>query len=174
MKVQIKQVRDNREDFDKVLDMMENAKGIREIFHGKRDRLLSSFCTVLVYADGEVVGFINLVDEHIDPRFCFVDMGILEKYRDRGIGKKALNKLMNALPDDFFIGEVKKDNVASNQLSENLGVRISSTEDRNFYLLRREDFDEFMDYDGMEKLNKKIDKEKPRQKKIKRNSKSVV
>ena len=159
MKVQIKQVRNNREDFDAVIDMMENANGIRDIFRGKTDRLLASFCTVLVYADKEIAGFINLVDEHIDSRFNFVDMGILEKYRGMGVGKKALKELMKALPDDFFIGEVKKDNVASNKLSEDLGVRVLDTDDRNFYLLQKKRLDEFFEYDGIEKLNQKIHKE---------------
>lgn len=92
----------------KVQHIMDYEDGIREIFAGRKDRVQSANVISLITLNNkEEVGFLNLVPERIDDVY-FIDMGIKAKYRGQGIGKKAIEELINSnRVEGYIIGETK-------------------------------------------------------------------
>ena len=155
MNITLKEVFDQRSDYNTIIHMMYNEEGICEIFNGKADRVLFSPKIFIICVDQKEVGFIYFVNEKVEDMF-FVDMGLLKKYRGLGIGKKVLQMIHDKNYKDFLIGETKKDNVSANEVTKECGVLIGETEDRNFYLLQKERVEEFIESNGFEKLSKKF------------------
>ena len=155
MNVELKRVTNNVEDVNAIMDMMFHEPGIQEIFNGKQKRLLFSPFTLLIRVNSENIGFFYLVDEQV-PNILFLDVGIIQKYRGKGIGRDVLEIIPDIHCSEFIICETKKDNIAANKNSSSVGVLVSETEDRNFYLMQKDRLEEFIDSDGLEKLSKKF------------------
>lgn len=139
-----------------VEDMMITESSIKDIFQGKYKRLLASRYIYMIHKGEENIGFTYLVDEGVDSNILFLDMGLLKRYQNQGIGTKVLEKLVNMDFDEFIIGETKKNNISTNIIGKRIGVKVADTEDRNFYLLQKDRVEEFIDYNGLEKLSKRF------------------
>ena len=78
-----------------VIEMIYNDETLQETFSGRRNtlsRIANSAYTALIKKRNTIVGFIMLVENVRTGKFE-IDMGILEKYRGKGYGSQALDKL---------------------------------------------------------------------------------
>ena len=159
MNIELKRVTNNQKDLNTIMHMMFNEPGIKDIFSGKKTRLLFSPLTYIIEVDSKDIGFFNLVDEQVEGIF-FVDLGIIKEYRGKGIAKEVLSTIPSIKCSNFIVSEVKKDNIPANKVSSQIGVMVTETEDRNFYLMQKERLEEFIDSNGLEKLSKKFQTKK--------------
>lgn len=148
----------NNEDTSKIFDMMNNEEGINDIFRNRLDRLMTSEYSRLIIYDYEEIGFVNLVREKCDENFLFLDMGIKEAYRGKGIGKRILKKLVKIDFEDFIIIETKEDNESAVVSAKQVGCYLTTIAGKNYYLLQRDRLEEFIDFDGMSKLAQHLEK----------------
>ena len=160
----------NTDRYNRVMDIINNDREINNIFSNKRNRFSLAQFTYLINVDGEDAGFVNLVYERGDYSFLLLDSGIIEKYRGKGLGTKALKFLQSLDFEDFIIAETKKDNNNSNGSISKVGVQIADSDEFNYYLLQKDRVEEFIDSDGLEKLGKhyQTDKNKINYKNINR------
>ena len=66
----------------KIVTMMRDDEGIREVFSNRIDRLANSRYSFIVKKGTKDIGFVNLVIEKQDPTFYFLDIGLKEYYRN--------------------------------------------------------------------------------------------
>lgn len=151
MEINYRPVTKEPKDFNKIINMMYSSPGIKEIFYGKETRVYLSPFILMIQDQDKDIGFAYLVDEQVDGMY-FVDVGILEEYRGKGIGKDVLEEFQHLPTKWFIMGETKKDNVLANESSKKYGVVVAETEDRNIYLLQKDRLEEFIDSDSLEKL----------------------
>lgn len=137
--------------------MMVNEPGIKEIFSDKISRLVDSDLSLLIMEDTTPIGFINLVNENIDD-MLFLDMGIIEQYRGKGYGKKAVQKLLEISKGyiyEFIIGETKTTNELANAMTNDFAALVNTTEEGfNYYLFpasRKEEFEKSDFFDEFKK-----------------------
>ena len=142
----------NTDRYNRVMDIINSDLEIRKIFFTKKNRFSLAQYTYLITVDGEDAGFINLVYERGDYSFLVLDSGIIEKYRGKGLGTKALKFLQSLDFEDFIIAETKKDNNNSNGSISKVGVQIADSDEFNYYLLQKDRVEEFIDCDGLERL----------------------
>lgn len=131
--------------WNRISDVMENIIKTSEKgeFVGKYDRFRLSSITYLVTYNNEDVGFIYCVSEYRYDYAFFVDMAIKKEFRGKGIGKDVLSYFVSAYNSGpFLIGEVKKDNFASNKIASYIGTLIYQNE-YNYYLLEKNRLAEF-------------------------------
>ena len=120
-----------------VLKLYKDQK-IRETFDGVRiDRLVASEYIFLLRSNEENIGFILLVRETSKVNYLTLDIGIIEKYRGKGYGKKTMevfkNEYFNRINDEIHI-QVRQDDIVANKLISILDLEyIESTNDSNFY-----------------------------------------
>ncbi len=148
----------NEKDYFDLCNMMDKEDGIKEIFGGRRDRLMAADCSWMIKANDKNVGFINLVTEKVNHRFLFLDMGIIKAYRGKGYGKRFLGEVQKKLEEsnypEYVLMETKQDNNSANKISKDVGCYLTSFDDRNVYLLQRSRLQEFVDTNKMEELAK--------------------
>ena len=140
----------------KVYFMMNNEKGIQEIFAGRLDRLLSSEFSWLIVLDEEEVGFANLVREKSNYDFLFLDLGIKEKYRGKGIGTEVLRLLTEMPINNYVLLETKINNISANKINQKVGCLIDTIGEQNYYLLQTGRVKEFIDSNMMRKLGEHL------------------
>ena len=146
--------------YNKIQKIMKTDKDLRKIFYNKQDRLLYSAIYCLIKNDEIDIGFINMVKERIDNIY-FLDQGIMEKYRNKGYGRKSIELFMKSVDfDEYLIGETKKDNFLSNLSARKISELIYETNDRNFYLFQPERKEEFIYSEDYVKFKKYINKKK--------------
>lgn len=150
------------EDFDIIIDLMNNADGIKEVFRGRTDRLITSPYSFLIQHEDEVIGFLNLVIEKNNENFLFLDAGIIKEYRSKGIGKLVLCEIKELLEendiDTYVLIETEQKNIGANKSANEVGCYLMEIRDRNIYLLQKERIEEFVDNDYFEKLTDHYDK----------------
>ena len=130
----------------KIYEFMINEPGIKEIFSEKCTRLIASEFSLLIKLDDIPIGFINLVPENLD-NILFLDMGICEKYRGKGYGKKAIKVLLECLGkrfSEYIIGETKETNELANYMSNEDAALIYQKNGYNYYIFPKEKKNEFM------------------------------
>lgn len=117
------------------------------VFSGKWDRHAYSTKSHLIHYNNDDIGFIYLIQENRLKSIngnpvLFIDMGIKKEYRGHGIGTYVLKEYIALYGHQaYLIGEVKKDNFSSNELSKTLGRKILES-NTNYYLFGdKEDFD---------------------------------
>lgn len=102
---------------------------IHTTIHNLRERNIASYFTALIKKDEEAIGFIHLVDEGVENTL-FVDLGIKEKYRGLGYGKRALELLKQfievnlELQTTYVIGETTTNNIAAIKAADAVGVCV--------------------------------------------------
>lgn len=140
------------EIFNRILKVM-NKLHSQGIYIGKLDRLQFSTKAHLVRYNNEDIGFIYMINENYlvddtESIYVFIDMGIIKQYQHHGIGKYVLEQYVKMYGNRcHLIGEVSKDNIASNKMCQEFG-KILIQGDRNYYLLGRNidfDLEEFKD-----------------------------
>lgn len=159
---------DSQEDNTSLYSMMNDEEGIREIFGGRYDRLMTTSNSWLIKANDNNIGFINLVTEKANHNFLFLDMGIIKAYRGKGYGKKFLEEVQSKVEDSnlpYVLMETRCDNDSANGVSKSVGCYLTTFGDRNVYLLQKARLQEFIDTNQMEELAKHYEKE---------NSKSAI
>ena len=117
-----------------------NVMGILKeegVFCGQVRRLAFSCPTFLITKDNKDIGFVYFAEEN-NGKVLSVDMGIIQEYRNRGIGYTLLENLVTQLTlkvSSYVMAEVKPDNLASLKMVNKLGgVYIGD----NYYLLQPE------------------------------------
>ena len=128
--------------YEEIYRMMGHEPGIKEIFYTKQDRLAAANPMCLILVSGRPVGFINLVQEEID-NIKFLDAAIIKKYRNRGIGKEAIQRFRPDLYNAFVVGETLKTNLSANTLGKELGVHVYFGKHNNYYLFQPDRLEEF-------------------------------
>ena len=144
--------------------IMEKEDGIKEIFANRLDRLAASPYSCIILFNKQVAGFANLVKEKNNDDFLFVDMGIIASFRGKSICNDVLKYFGDIEIKEFIIGETKIDNIPANKVASNVGCFIFAEEDRNFYLIQKNRYCEFIKYGYLDKLKQHI--EKPNVKKL--------
>ena len=126
------------DEYNWIINKMENNSGIKEVFRYNIDRLKSSSVATLVLQDNIPIGFIYIAHEMPDEEIGFIDMAIVNNKTGYGYGKDALDIFLNKVKniDMFLIAETKKENeIAKRSLSKY--KCIYEKEDSFFYLLNR-------------------------------------
>ena len=126
------------DEYNWIINKMENNSGIKEVFRYNIDRLKSSSVATLVLQDNIPIGFIYIAHEMPDEEIGFIDMAIVNNKTGYGYGKDALDIFLNKAKniDMFLIAETKKENeIAKRSLSKY--KCIYEKEDSDFYLLNR-------------------------------------
>lgn len=121
--------------YEVIYNMMGHEEGIKEIFYNKQNRLYASNPMCLILVNGEIAGFINLVQEEID-NVKFIDMAISNEYRGKGIGTVAIQCLNLNYHRPYIIGETLRDNVAGNRIGHKLGKFVYVGNKSNYYLFQ--------------------------------------
>lgn len=147
-----------------IKNMMQTEEGIKEIFKNRIDRLSSSYYSCLIIVNEEIAGFVNLVEEKRNKDFYFLDMGIKKEYRNKGIGTKALEIILNLDIDRFIINETKETNLLANSSINKIGYILFSKDEKNYYLLQKDKIDRFINEDYMQKLAEHIEKDNTKKK----------
>lgn len=148
----------NESVYNKIYVIMDKLKEEGNVFAGKRDRLNFAYLSFLIKYNGLDVGFVYIIDENRYSDGLFIDMAIIKEYRGLGIGKQALEQIINKVKtEQFLIGEVKKDNDASNRLSNDIGIKI--LEDKyNYYLFPKSRYEEFMKFNEDSRFERAMSK----------------
>ena len=158
----------SQEDNTSLCSLMNTEEGIREIFGGRYDRLMTAKNSWLIKANDNNIGFINLVTEKANHKFLFLDMGIVKAYRGKGYGKKFLEEVQSEVENSnltYVLMETRQDNDSANGVSKSVGCYLTTFGDRNVYLLQKSRLQEFIDTNQMEELAKHYEME---------NSKSAI
>lgn len=158
----------SQEDYTDLYSLMNTEEGIREIFGGRDDRLMTASNSWLIKANDNNIGFINLVTEKANHKFLFLDMGIVKAYRGKGYGKKFLEEVQSEVENSnltYVLMETRQDNDSANGVSKSVGCYLTTFGDRNVYLLQKSRLQEFIDTNQMEELAKHYEME---------NSKSAI
>ena len=143
------------EDYEVLGNMMQYESGIREVYSELVDKLFTSQYTALIESHGENVGFVLGSYDNLE-NILFVDMGIIEKYRNQGLGTLALQKLSHEYAgNDYLIGEVKLNNIPALGCASLVGDLIMNNGLYNYYLLshnidnfkQSDTYDKFIDYE---------------------------
>ena len=126
---------------------------------GREDRVVASEILQLITYNGHDVGFIYATVEQRYKDGLFIDMALLKKARGNGIGRIALEKISNNYADNkFLIGEAKKENVASNIISEICGAKIPFDNDEqigfNYYIFPKTKLQEFLEHNKDNRFQK--------------------
>lgn len=153
----------SQEDNTSLYSMMNTEEGIREIFGGRDDRIMTAKSSWLIKANDNNIGFINLVTEKANSNFLFLDMGIIKAYRGKGYGKKFLEEVQHITErkEDYtyVLMETRCNNDSANGISKSVGFYLTTFDDRNVYLLQKSRLQEFIDTNQMEELAKHYEME---------------
>ena len=142
----------NESIYNEIYGIMNKLNEEGNVFAGKRDRLDFAPWSFLIKYNGEGVGFIYVTKEHRYQAGLFIDMAIIKEYRGLGIGKQALEQLLDEVKTQkFLIGEIKKNNEASNKLGNDIGIKILEGE-YNYYLFPKDRYEEFMEFNKDKKF----------------------
>lgn len=127
----------------RILRVMEKFKN--DEFCGKNTRLFASFLSYVITEDNEDIGFLYLVKENYN-NILFMDIGVISKYRGRGIASSATKEVVDIMTQhfsDFVIAEVRSNNIASLKVVEKLnGIKVGE----QHYLLQPERKKEYLEY----------------------------
>lgn len=152
MATKLVDVSNNYKELCKIANYMRGDKFISEVFRNRIDRLASSRFSFMIRKNNKDIGFANLVIEKGNQYFYFLDIGLKEEYRNKGVGTEVLEKLHDMEFDRFVLLEVRNDNEAANISIGKVGVKIFTIGNINYYLLQQERVIEFIDGDYLEKL----------------------
>ena len=142
----------NLDDYYKACDMIKKDNDLAKIFLSKEERIKYSSYAAIIEYNGEDVGFVSILNEKADYNFLTLDMGILNEYRGKGIGKEVLEMIKKIPCEDFIIGETRKSNIGANKTTSSVGILVAESDEFNYYLLQKERIEEFIEKDGLEKL----------------------
>lgn len=144
----------NESIYNKIYGIMNELNKEGNVFAGKKDRLDFAPWSFLIKYNGEDVGFIYITNEQRYKDGFFIDMAIIKEYRGLGIGKQALEQMLNQVKTKkFIIGEIKNTNEASNRLSNDIGIKLLEG-DFNYYLFPKDRYKEFIEFNKDEKFEK--------------------
>ena len=101
------------ECFDDIMYLIKNDPAISKVFKGREDRLLTARMLSTLYDGDKLIGFANLVKEKQNPRFLFLDVGIIEEYRGRHVASKILEDLKGI--EKYIIVETQQSNFLGNK-----------------------------------------------------------
>lgn len=136
----------------KIVTMMKDEEGIRDVFSDRIDRLVNSVHSFIIRKGNKDIGFVNLVIEKQNYNFYFLDVGLKNQYRNKGIGTSVLKKVQEKEFEKFIILEVKAENEIANASVSRNGVMVMQKAGINYYLLQKDRVQEFIDNDYLEKL----------------------
>ena len=148
---------ETNEDYFYISNLMYTEPGIKEVFLGKESRVTCAYDVFLIQLDGVNIGYIYATYERLDD-FGFVDIAIVKKYRGRGYSKIAVLKLINYYLDNYpntrfyLIGETKNYNVAANNSVKDIGMYLFNIDDRNFYLINKEMYEDLVETNNLDLL----------------------
>lgn len=143
------------ECFDDIMYLIENDPAISKVFKRREDRLLTARMLSTLYDGDKLIGFANLVKEKQNPRFLFLDVGIIEEYRGRHVASKVLEDLKRI--EKYIIVETQQSNFLGNKSLENRTRKLFEVGSRNVYLLQEDKYDEFVEKGYLDLLKKHYD-----------------
>ena len=142
--------------------MMVEELGIKDVFKRQTDRLSMAEYKYLIRYENNIVGFVNLVKEHDNEDFLFLDMGIKGKYKGQGIGRTVLNKIKEMNIDKYIIAEASVYNLPANEAIRNIGFGLAIINRNSYFLLQEDRLREFMEDDCLTKLKEHLEKDRKR------------
>ena len=113
--------------WDRIMNVMNDVvnEASSGEFTGNYDRLALAPCIFLITYNNIDVGYVYFANEYRYGNALFIDMVIKKDYRSNGIGRYVLNRINSIYNGkEFLIGEVKKDNIPSNNISNKVGILI--------------------------------------------------
>ena len=134
--------------------VISSDKEISNLFGDRWDRMYSGIYTYLITYNGKDVGFINILFERNDNSFLVIDMGIKKRYRNKGIGTKAMQLIKEKDINTFIIAETEKDNISGIKSLDKVGLKVAESEEQAYYLVQKERIEEFINNDYLEKLSR--------------------
>ena len=144
---------DTTEKLKEVFDLMTNEKGIKEFYTNKLTNIITSRYTFIIKLNDTTVGLINLVREEDDNNFLFLDIGIKEEYRNKGIATEMM-KFISTIPIKEYV-LVKSNNIYVNKALKELGCnKVYEHDFHNIYLLQNNKYKQFIENNVIEKLAK--------------------
>ena len=142
--------------YDEIAELINSDEAINKVFAGREDRLYSSSMLSLICDKDKPIGFACLVKENYDPNFLFLDMGIIEEYREKHIASSML-KALSKINKKFIIIDTSKRNTLANNSLKNNAAFIYEKGDRNIYLLQKNKKKEFFNNGYYELLKEHYD-----------------
>ena len=144
---------DTTEKRQEVFDMMLNSPGIKEFYTNKLTNIITSRYTFIIKLDDTTVGLINLVREEDNNDFLFLDIGIKEEYRNKGIATEMM-KFISIIPIKEYV-VVKSNNIYVNKALKKIGCnKVYEHNFHNIYLLQKDRYKQFIENNVTEKLAK--------------------
>ena len=125
-----------------------------KVFCSSVNRLLFSYAAKLITYDNVDVGFIFAVKESRLDEAAFIDMAILKNYRGKNIGYRVLEYFVNIFNNTYFIGEVSKNNIASNTIAGRVGKEIVP----GYYILPASNYDKLIEENKLDYFIDKLSK----------------
>lgn len=119
---------------NKIIRMLDNEDGIKDIFKGKYSLIYSAELSAIIESNGKEIGFVNLRTPHestTNTEIFHVDIGIKKDYRNEGYSKKVISELQKIYQDAYFLGETREDNTPIIRI----GKEIASYDDIKVLLL---------------------------------------
>ena len=141
--------------YDEITELINSDEAINKVFAGREDRLLTARMLSTLYDGDKLIGFANLVKEKQNPRFLFLDVGIIEEYRGRHVASKILEDLKRI--EKYIIVETQQSNFLGNKSLENRTRKLFEVGSRNVYLLQEDKYDEFVEKGYLDLLKKHYD-----------------
>lgn len=145
------------EDYFFINNLMYTEPGIKEIFYGKESRVVCAYDVFLIKLDDINIGYIYATYEKLDS-FGFVDMAIKKKYSGQGYSKIAVLEFikyyLTNYPNTRFylIGETKIYNDAANNSVKDIGKYLFRVDDRVFYLINKEMYEDLIETNNINLL----------------------
>lgn len=130
-KIKIKRAKEN--EYTEIYKIIHSDQTLTETFtHNRQSRLINSV-SYFIELNNKIIGFISLVEE---KEGYGVDIGLIEGYRGKGIGKHCLKYITDLMKEQkvkFFL-ETEVSNKAINKINNDLGfVKIKTIGNRNIY-----------------------------------------
>ncbi len=143
---------DNQEKISEIFDMMTEDNGIKDYYEDKLSSIIKSAYSFIIKCDDKTAGFINLLREAEYEKFLFLDIGIKDEYRNRGIATDMI-KFIASLPLKDYVF-IKSNNQYINKAIIKLGCKkIIEYQNDNIYLLQNEKYEQFITDKEIEKLD---------------------
>ena len=164
--LKLKQALDDKSILE-IQKMMNEEPSISKIFKNRFDRLATSLVSCLIInEEDEIIGFFNLVEEKHNQDFYFLDMGIKTEYQGKGYAKEINERIVNLKGiDRSIIVETQTSNIKAIKSLSNgkTAIKLFEQNDSAYFLLDKNQIDEFIKKDGMQKLAEHIKKDKEKE-----------
>ena len=136
--------------YKRIREMMKNE----EFFKDKLERQHLCEISALILADYKEAGFVNLIRMNRNDNFLFLDMVILEEYRNKGLGKEVFKILQMRGFYNLIFAAANVNNIGANKTAEEVCLKVGTINEDNIYLVQKERYTEFISGNYLERIKK--------------------